>query len=109
MESRYSHSESLHLATAQRRRRRGLHSSDTPHRAVVDVASEERFCSFRKSSVVVADGSVEVGIESIRELVDERLRAPETCREPYMVVVACSRGVSHGYVVADLYQSRVSL
>ena len=109
MESRYSHSESLHLATAQRRRRRRLHAPGTPHRAVVDVASEECFRSFRKPSVVVADRPVEVRIKSLRELFDERLRATETCREPYMVVVARSRGVSQGYVVAYLYQSRVSL
>ena len=99
------HSEPLHLPPTQRGHARRLHAPRAPDGAVVHVAPEQRFCAFRQPGVVVADGSVQVSVESLWELLDELLCTSETRREANVILVCSSSWVPYGNVIAYLSSS----
>ena len=103
---RPTHRQPLHLPPTQRGHARRLHAPRTPDGAVVHVAPEQRFRAFWQPGVVVTDGSVQVRVESLWELLDELLRASEASREANVILVCSGSRVPYGNVVAYLYEGR---
>ena len=99
------HSEPLHLPPTQRGHARRLHAPRTPDGAVVHVAPEQRLRAFRQPSVVVSDGSVQVGVESLWELLNKFFCASEARREANVILVCSGSWIPYGNVVAYLSSS----
>jgi hypothetical protein len=68
----------------------------------VDGLPEDRRGTFREVPMVYSRGSVEVGIESVRELVDEVFCAAETGGFTNLVVIMCKGGVAKSDIVMHL-------
>jgi len=96
------HCKALHLPTTEARSLRGTETPDATNVGEVDGTPEKHRSAFRQFSVVVSYGTVEVGFESFRELVDELFGATETGGFADFVVVVSEIGVAKCDVLAYL-------
>ena len=67
----------MHLTATQLRNRARLHPTSITDRGIVHLTPEERPRAFGQARVVVAHGPVEVRVEPVGELLEDRVRAAE--------------------------------
>jgi len=96
------HCKPLLLPTAEVRSHGITETPSTTQKRVVDRPPEGRHGAIMKARVVVFHGAVDVGIESIRELVDEFLCAAEAGSFADLVTVMCEHGITKSDVLAYL-------